>query len=401
MGYIGKIAHRIKDPKGVLYNNYEKLQNGFILKSNSILEAPKQVGPQVVNIANFNTYNGGDALLSVVLRDLIDDVSEDRMDWKKIHAHKSVTKRTINKLNQTDGVVIGGGGLFLVDNNKNKNSGWQWGISTPYLKNIQVPISVFAVGYNRFRGQQDFPQVFIDNINTLVEKSSFFGLRNLGSVNAIKGYLDPSLRSKVHYQPCMTTVIKDLYTFIDFPKHRKDVFALNMAFDRPELRFGNDYEQKFERFCIALKQLTNDFELEYVSHALPDEKFMKYLDKYQVPYKAVKLYKCSGARLIEYYKTMPLTIGMRGHAQMIPFGVGSCILSIITHDKVRWFLEDNGLDDFGLEFLEENFDSLIVNKVKAIMSNIEGNLSIMEQKRKNLKDLSYENASVVSNSFVK
>lgn len=46
-----------------------------------------------------------------------------------------------------------------------------------------------AVGYNRFRSQDDFEPYFKDNINKIAEKSIFIGLRNNGSIKALKNYV--------------------------------------------------------------------------------------------------------------------------------------------------------------------------------------------------------------------
>ena len=58
---------------------------------------------------------------------------------------------------------------------------------------------------------------------------------------------------------------------------------------------------------------------------------------------------------------------MRGHAQMIPFGLGTPIFSIITHDKLSFFLEDIGKPEWGEELFSENLKNnlfKLLNKVK-------------------------------------
>ena len=57
-----------------------------------------------------------------------------------------------------------------------KNSGWQWNCSKENYKN-HYTFGSFAVGYNRFRFQEDFEKVFSDSMNTLSEKSKFLGLK--------------------------------------------------------------------------------------------------------------------------------------------------------------------------------------------------------------------------------
>ena len=48
-----------------------------------------------------------------------------------------------------------------------------------------------------------------------------------------------------------------------------------------------------------------------------------------------------------------MVIGMRGHAQMIPFGVGCKIVTLGSHKKVRWFLEDIGMEQFYVDINED------------------------------------------------
>jgi hypothetical protein len=65
------------------------------------------------------------------------------------------------------------------------------------LREIQVPLALFAVGYNRFRGQKDFDPIFTDHLRLLAEKCVYIGLRNHGSIEAVKNYLPQDLHQKV------------------------------------------------------------------------------------------------------------------------------------------------------------------------------------------------------------
>jgi hypothetical protein len=153
-----------------------------------------------------------------------------------------------------------------------------------------------------------------------------------------------------------------------------------MAFDRLGLRFGQNYHLKLNLFSQALKRLSADYEIECVSHSIPDEGFYKYLKSNNVPFTPVKLYRCSAEKVISYYKSVALTLGMRGHGQMIPFGIGNCIISIVTHDKMKWFLDDNELNEYGLEFSQDNFAEILEAKSRFIMAN----LNLVQGKLKSL-----------------
>ena len=66
---------------------------------------------------------------------------------------------------------------------------------------------------------------------------------------------------------------------------------------------------------------------------------------------------------------------MRGHAQMIPFGLSKNIISIISHDKIGYFLEDVMMTEYGIDVNEVNF----LNKAKEIFSKVISN-NIMQIK---------------------
>jgi polysaccharide pyruvyl transferase WcaK-like protein len=52
---------------------------------------------------------------------------------------------------------------------------------------------------------------------------------------------------------------------------------------------------------------------------------------------------------LEYYKTLNTIYATRGHGQMIPMGLGVNVVSMISHDKLKYFLEDVDLEKTGIE----------------------------------------------------
>ena len=57
--------------------------------------------------------------------------------------------------------------------------------------------------------------------------------------------------------------------------------------------------------------------------------------------------------MYRFYNGVQCVIGMRGHAQMIPFGLNCGIVSLGTHDKMRWFLDDIGAADWYIDLTVE------------------------------------------------
>ena len=105
--------------------------------------------------------------------------------WTLKNVTHPVDQHTINDINRKQYMVIGGGGLLLPDSNPNSISGWQWAISDELLQRIEVPLLVYAIGYNFFIGQHP-GDLFIHSLKKILEKAAFFSLRNHGSIKAVK-----------------------------------------------------------------------------------------------------------------------------------------------------------------------------------------------------------------------
>jgi polysaccharide pyruvyl transferase WcaK-like protein len=71
--------------------------------------------------------------------------------------------------------------------------------------------------------------------------------------------------------------------------------------------------------------------------------------------------------IIRFYASMPVTLGMRGHAQMIPFGCGNALFSIVSHDKMNFFLQDIEKPEWGADV----FDRELADKAISFLANLE------------------------------
>jgi hypothetical protein len=349
-------------------------------------------GKQVMHIAAYTQGNAGDTLLPRTIRDILDHGNI--QSWRGLHAHRTVTRRVAVQLNAMDGIIIGGGGLFLRDSNPNNLSGWQWSCSVEALKQLDVPLAVFAVGYNRFRGQPDFKPVFRDHLKLLAEKSVYIGLRNEGSIRAIKSYLPKELQSKVRFQPCPTTLCRYLYPELcKKPQNKnKPILALNCAFDRIELRLGDRTETILTNLANAVKELSSHCDIRYMSHTKSDHLMFPYLKKAGVSFNQVDLFNVHPREVVKAYVTPDLAIGMRGHAQMIPLGCGTPILSLVSHDKMHWFLEDIGQKDWGVEMTSPDFKSQIIEKAEMILKNSGAFVKEIQLIQQKLLDITLANA---------
>ena len=348
----------------------------------------------------FNYSNVGDTLLPINVKDSINLLDESRINWKDFHVHKLVDEKIINQINQTNGVIIGGGGLFLKDTHRNKLSGWQWNCSIENLEKISVPIALFAVGYNRFRGQEEFDAIFFKHLELLSDKSFFIGMRNKGSIENLKKYIPERNHHKIKLQFCPTTISSKLYPDIIYPNKSEEskVIAVNMAFDRSHFRFGEQIGEKLTAVANILKKLyESGYEIHYYSHMQTDENFLIYLESFEIPYKLIRL-RDPKDTLIKY--SIPkLVIGMRGHAQMIPFGCETPILSIISHEKMRWFLQDIGMEEWGVEMSSSNFEQELAKIMNSILINFDQIQKQISETQSHILESTNQNVKFILNNF--
>jgi polysaccharide pyruvyl transferase WcaK-like protein len=349
-------------------------------------------GKKIGHVAMYTQGNAGDTLLPRTVRDILDGSLAH--SWTGIHAHRVVNHSLLTKLNTLDGVVIGGGGLFLRDTNPNNMSGWQWSCKLDALNRIDVPMAVFAVGYNRFREQSDFNPVFGKHLELLAKKSVYIGLRNTGSVNAIRSYLPAELHDKVRFQPCPTTLCKNLYPKLCQRPRKEDrpLVVLNCAFDRISLRLGGHAEHILTQLAQTLKTLSSFCRIGYYSHTKSDRQMLSYLHKAEVPFVEKNLFNTHAKDVMKAYTYPDLVLGMRGHSQMIPFGCGTPIISLISHDKIKWFLDDIGKAEWGIEMKNPSFKERLLESSLKMLENPEQITAEIDVIQNGLYDTSCKNA---------
>lgn len=317
---------------------------------------------RISHITFYSTGNAGDTTLSTCVRDLF-NAQLDSVSWNLIKITRAVNERYIEKLNSSSAVIIGGHGAFLPDTNPNNVSGWEWACGQDQYEKILVPIIVFAVGYNYFTGQER-TELFEKNINSLVARSAFFGLRNSGSVREIRSFLDESLQSKVVYQPCPTMITRKLYPKIKKKEITHQV-AFNVALDRAHMRMGENAETILNEIAKAMLRLTlMGYTVHFITHCDAEISFIEYLRRFNVDFKFHSAAAWGAEKLINFYNDMDVVIGMRGHGIWVPFGVNCHIISLGNQNKTKWFLEDINALDWYININEqaENLCELIIDK---------------------------------------
>jgi SAM-dependent methyltransferase/polysaccharide pyruvyl transferase WcaK-like protein len=356
----------------------------------------------LVHVGVHGLGNAGDVMLLVAVRKLFDMVNGS-CNWSLEHVYSEVSPEIIRRINnEMKGLVIGGGGLFLPDTNRNQRSGWIWNCSIEQLRNIRIPIFVFAVGYNRFREQEDFNPIFSSNIQELVERSAFFGLRSRGSIRNLSHYLNQTLVPKLVFQPCPTTLLKYLYpqymemTSRDTTKR----LSLNVAFDRRKLRFGDLEDGILQSIASTMKWANNHgWEIYLAIHVSTDAQVIPWLIRHGVIFKEVNLATQPYQAILEFYSKMHLSIGMRSHSQLIPFGLGKPIISVISHDKLSFFLDDIDHPEWGVDIKAPKFNEKLISKIKIADSDRYLLIKQISQAQEVLWNITLSNTKIISDAL--
>ncbi|WP_234535398.1 glycosyltransferase [Streptomyces shenzhenensis] len=339
--------------------------------------------------------NAGDKLLPETVRLGFGPDTTSRR-WHSVHAHRYFDKAALERVNARRGLVIGGGGLFIPDTMPNGNSAWQWNVPDEHLRAIDVPIMVYAVGFNAFDGQSYRAKRFNDSLRLLVEKSSFFGLRNHGSIAKVRGMLPPELQDKVVFQPCPTTVMRRLVAGWTDPLYREDTVMLNAAYDRAGLRFGHDYGHFLAEMAKAVRKIGEHTEVKCVAHSLDDERIAFDLRReHGISLPVIPMYDFSNDEIRATYARTRLVIGMRGHAGMIPFGVGTPIISLISHPKMAYFLGDIERPEWGVSVHERELGDILTERALGILDNHSRTVADVHDRQEQLWKVTQENAATI------
>jgi len=322
---------------------------------------------KIAHFGLFGVGNAGDTMLFRQTQEIFKFLYPD-ISFVNYNIHKETTEKQVEEINFTcDKIIVGGGGLFLRDTKPNENSGWQWNCSVRNLVRLRKPLILFGVGYNRFRGQKEFNPVFKKHINALASKSRFIGLRNEGSIVRIKRYLAEPLQKKVIYQPCPTTMISKFLTFNKEIDKKKII--LNIPFDRTEFRYGKHKERILKNISSAMKELSKIYTVEAVFHCGADINMLLPLEEAEVTYTTKHLQGKDYQTIFDYYKDAYLVVSGRGHGQQIPFGFNNLFVSLISHDKLKFFLEDTGLVELGLEMTSNELTPRLLNLIETTIKN--------------------------------
>lgn len=326
---------------------------------------------RIAHVGGWGRNYGDFALQAGQMRVLRED-APDPLDFLPIHCQKTVFHRDLIELiNETcDLLLLGGGGMIFHRPEDSSRSGWQFNISREDLSLIKVPMATYGIGYNAFHFDQlKLLPGAMEHLKATQDKAALFSVRNEGSRQAlIRGGLDGE---RIQVIPDPGLYVPSAH--FSFPEEFGGApkIGLNWAGDRPHFRFPEPWEENRTKLIDAL---CNGFDL--LSERYPDLQvyFLPHLEDridsdvwplfeerlgtriVNLEDAASHIYPPSVAQvgfLADCYRQMDLTIGMRGHANIVPFGMNTPVLGLGSHDKVGFFLSEVGLGDAWLSTQED------------------------------------------------
>lgn len=319
--------------------------------------------------------NSGDFFLGPATKYRFEKIIEETVQWTNFDVRKRVTAKDIEYFNSFDYLVLGGGGLFLPDTNPNKISCWQWACPTELYKDIKTPLYAISVGWNHFYGQDiTMPNrntndsdpsrlgIFKNNVEALLAISASFTMRHNGDCEQLKKIVDPKYHSKIKFSFCpVIEYVKERHapTFPNVGEYH--VFEIKD--DRQNRRYHKtSLQDVYSQLFDYIKGLISAGEKVAVMSHDGSSSFYRYLKNRGLTVPLLNNTVANEEAIIRNYSYVKRLYCTAGHSQMTAYALGVDFHSLITHDKLKYFLED----------VPEEFSYSLVNDCDLVASLREG-----------------------------
>jgi polysaccharide pyruvyl transferase WcaK-like protein len=131
-------------------------------------------------------------------------------------------------------------------------------------------------------------------------------------------------------------------------------------------------------------------------HSLDDERITFDLRReHGIALPVIPMYDFSNDEIRETCARTRLVIGMRGHAGMIPFGVGTPVVGLISHPKMAYFLNDIERPEWGVSVHERELGAVLTERAQEILDNHARTVADVHERQERLWRVTEENAAVI------
>lgn len=298
-------------------------------------------------------YNFGDHALGLATRSLFRQHFASDAIFETVDTHKLwIDTRKVDEINRdADLVLVGGGGLihtFALD-----GRAWMFHLPTNLVTSIAPRLGVFGVGFNQFRteSQQLRPSV-CRNLGAIQKHALFLSVRNDESKECLA-------RNGI-----FADEIVDPGFFLDgnhpLPELGRPYAIVQLAFDSTAER-GIDRNRLMSGIGALIDHIiARGLAVVLAPHCQPDIEISRAVRAASKHNDQIHIWNYYGgisddqlSSHLGYYKHAELVVGMRGHAQIIPAGMGVPFLTIANHRKHLDLAARLGMSDYCVEMADD------------------------------------------------
>lgn len=213
-----------------------------------------------------------------------------------------------------------------------------------------------SIGYNLFYGQdmtmpnrdnnkKDLSRIPIlkDSLQTLIECSTHFTLRHKSDVENVLKIVGQDYRDKINYEICATVeYVRKYWKPTIIPEEQKYI-AIEIKDDRQWRRYHKIGIHRFYTYLLNIvknHQKKGD-KILYLSHD-GSRSFYNFLKKKNIKIPLLDNSCADENKIRNNYSKIHTIYCSAGHSQMISYGLGIKIISLVSHPKLKHFCEDVG-----------------------------------------------------------
>ena len=256
-----------------------------------------------------------------------------------------------------DFIVVGGGGLLEPDSGF---SSCKLPFTDKIFDQIDCPVFFMSIGINLFDGHTKINSKFKDQLSVLIERSSYFSLRDDGSANQVQDLVNLGIESL----PDSGFIISDIIEDKD-----KDISCVFQPVTNSNVEINKNRFPNNSAVFLSLWVLEN--KLKVLPHSPKD--LMSTVFDYVVPrnneYMSKFCHFDNTTDSISIYKRLKSAIVMRGHGQILATAIGVPCISLSSQPKVRDYCILNGFEDYMVETKDDFLKEKLNNMYRKITSD--------------------------------
>lgn len=310
----------------------------------------------------------------------------------------------IEKVNQFDLLIIGGGNYFELWVEKSK-TGTTIDLSPEQLAKINIPILFNGLGCDPNKGYTSETltkfKKFLDY--TLHSEKCLVSVRNDGSLDNIKDLIGLEYANKIYEIPdggFFYNLIKS-----DFGQNLIGDgmnIAINLAGDMLERRFSGEvtYKEFIRKFSLYLESLFQDMpslNIIFIPHIFRDLSIIfDVLENINDKYRRtnISVAPCIQGddkfhHIFDIYSRCNLVLGTRFHSNVCNIALGIPTIGLVCYPNVKNLYKSLGLEDRIVDLKDNNFDHVL----RIITNDTINNFNKIKEDYDNKKQHLLENAN--------